>query len=346
MPDESIELRQRDSVSAVPESFRAFVLEERDGKVVGAIASLPTTRLPEGDVLVQVSHSTLNYKDGLVIKGLGRIVRTYPHVPGVNLAGTVLESTSPEWRRGDAVVLTGMRTDITHWGGFASLARVRAEWLVPLPATFRPEQAMAIGGAGVTAMLAAMALEESGLKPGDGEVLVTGAAGGVGGCAIAILDALGYPVVAATGRPAESDYLTSLGAARVIGRGEIAGGRGPLGTARWAGAIDAAGGAVLAAVIGQLRHGAAVAACGNAGGNDVALNVLPLLLRGVRVLGIDSVMIPRERKREAWRRLERLLPGGCPAAMIETIGLGDLADAADRIVAGRVRGRIVVDTAR
>ena len=333
---------------AAGETFRAFVLDETAGKVSGAVRALARERLPPGDVLVRVSHSTLNYKDGLVIRGLGRIVKTYPHVPGVNLAGTVVESESPAWRPGDHIVLTGMRTDTPHWGGFAELARVRGEWLVPRPSRFTAAETMAIGGAGATAMLAAIALEEHGLRPGDGEVLVTGASGGLGSCAVAILATLGHPVVAATGRPDEAEYLAGLGASRILPRADLLAGssRGPLGSARWAAAIDAVGGAVLAAVLAQLKPGSAVAACGNAAGNDVPANVLPFLLRGVRMIGIDSVMIAIERKRAAWARLARDLPADCLGLMTETIGLDGLPDAAERILAGRVRGRIVVDTAR
>src|SRR5690348_8210024 len=290
-------------------SFRALVLHEEAGKVVPRLETLDESRLPPGDVTVRIEYSTLNYKDGMILQGQGRLVRQYPHVPGVDFAGTVEESSSPEFKPGDPVVLTGWRVGELHWGGYAERARVRADWLVPLPAGLDARQAMAIGTAGFTAMLALLALEHHGLKQDMGEVLVTGASGGVGGVAVALLAALGYRVVASTGRPELRDYLESLGAADLIDRAALAAKpTRPLDRERWAGAIDAVGGTTLATILTQLKYRAGVAACGLAGGSDLPGSVIPFLLRGVSLLGIDSVMCPRDERIEAWDRLARDLP--------------------------------------
>lgn len=328
-------------------SFRALVLEEKDGKITPSLKSVTEDDLPPGDVTVAVTHSTLNYKDGLILGGLGRLVRKYPHVPGIDFAGTAEASSSPHVKPGDKVILTGWRAGEWFWGGYAGKARVKGEWLVPLPANMSLQQSMAIGTAGFTAMLAVIALERHGLKPDSGEVLVTGAAGGLGSVAVAILAKLGYHVVASTGRAETHDYLRDLGARTIIGRDETAVAPGkPLVTERWAGCIDTVGGKLLAGVLPAMKYNACVAACGNAGGNDVPVNILPFLLRGVGMLGIDSAMKPMPERREAWARLSRDLPLDKLDATTSVIGLGDLPEQAAKILKGQVRGRTVVDVSR
>jgi acrylyl-CoA reductase (NADPH) len=324
-------------------AFKGLLLEESGGKVSSKIATLEESALPPGDVVVDVAYSTLNYKDGMVLNGLGRLVRNYPHVPGIDFSGTVAESTSPDFKKGDPVVLTGWGVGEQRWGGYAQKARVKASELVKLPQGLSLKQAMTIGTAGFTAMLAALALEQHGLKPGDGEVLVTGASGGVGSVAVAILAAWKYNVAASTGRAANGDYLKALGATTIIDRAEIAQPKRPLDRERWAGCIDAVGGATLACVLTQLKYGMSVASCGLAGGNELATTVIPFLLRGVNLLGIDSVRCPMQRRQDAWRRLAADLPVGKLAAMTETVPLGELPALAGRILQGEVRGRVVVD---
>jgi acrylyl-CoA reductase (NADPH) len=324
-------------------SFRALVLDKEGGKVVPRIESVNDSRLPQGDVTVRVEYSTLNYKDGMILQGQGRLVRQYPHVPGVDFAGTVEKSSSPEFKPGDPVVLTGWRVGELHWGGYAERARVKAEWLVRRPERLSAKQAMAIGTAGFTAMLALIALERHGLKPDQGDVLVTGAAGGVGGVAVALLAALGYRVVAATGRPELRDYLESLGAAELLDRAALAAKPArPLDRERWAGAIDAVGGNTLATILTQLKYRAAVAACGLAGGSDLPASVIPFLLRGVSLLGIDSVMCPKDERIAAWDRLAHDLPLDRLDRMTDTVPLAEVPDLAPRILNGAVRGRVVV----
>ncbi len=326
--------------------FRALVLHEEGGKVVPRTEVVDEASLPPGEVTVAVEHSTLNYKDGMILQGIGRLVRQYPHVPGVDFAGTVERSDSPEFAPGDPVVLTGWRVGETQWGGYAEKARVRADWLVRRPEGLSSRQAMAIGTAGLTAMLATIALERHGLRPGAGDVLVTGAAGGVGSVAVALLSALGHRVVGSTGRPELRDYLTTLGAAELIDRASLSGKPSrPLDRERWAGAVDAVGGATLATVLTQLAYRASVAACGLAGGSDLPATVIPFLLRGVNLLGIDSVMCPREERTEAWRRLARDLPLDRLEQMTQAVPLSAVPDLAPRILRGDVRGRIVVDLA-
>jgi acrylyl-CoA reductase (NADPH) len=327
--------------------FRALVLDEKDGKVVPSLKDVSEADLPAGDVTVAVTHSTLNYKDGLILAGIGRLVRKYPHVPGIDFAATVESSTAPDYKPGDKVLLTGWRVGEAHWGGFARKARVKSEWLVPLPAGLSPQQAMAIGTAGFTSMLAVNALEQHGLKPDRGEVLVTGAAGGVGSVAVAILAKLGYAVTASTGRAEMHDYLSGLGAKTIIGRAETVAPPGkPLVAERWAGCVDTVGGSALAGVLPAMKYGGSVAACGNAGGIDVPANILPFLLRAVNVLGIDSVMQPFQARAATWARLTRDLPLDKLDAMTEVIGLGDLVAAGGRILKGQIRGRVVVDLNR
>jgi len=328
-------------------TFRALVLHEEGGRVVPRLETLDDSRLPEGEVTVRVEYSTLNYKDGMILEGQGRLVRAYPHVPGIDFAGTVEQSTSPDFAPGDPVILTGWRVGEVHWGGFAERARVKAEWLVRRPAGLSARQSMAIGTAGFTAMLAVIALERHGVTPQSGDVLVTGAAGGVGSVAIAILAKLGYHATASTGRTEMHDYLRSLGAKTIINRAEAVAPPGkPLVTERWAGCVDTVGGAVLAGVLPAVKYGGSVAACGNAGGNDVPANVLPFLLRGVSLLGIDSAMKPMPERREAWARLTRDLPLDKLDAMTSVIGLGDLVETGGKILSGQIRGRVVVDLAR
>jgi acrylyl-CoA reductase (NADPH) len=323
---------------------KALVLHETDGKVVARIERVAETALPPGEVTVAVEYSTLNYKDGLILNGLGRLVRKYPHVPGIDFAGTVESSQSGEYKQGDKVILTGWRVGEMQWGGYAEKARVKASQLVTLPDGLTTKRAMAIGTAGFTAMLAVMALEDHGLKPGAGEVLVTGAAGGVGSVAVTLLAQGGYSVTASTGRPEQHDFLRSLGAAAFLDRAELAKPPSrPLDGERWAGAVDAVGGTTLAALLTQLKYGASVAACGLAGGSDLPATVLPFLLRGVNLLGIDSVMCPLERRRLAWSRLARELPMAKLDALTETVPLAALPEFAAKILKGGVRGRVVVD---
>ena len=325
-------------------SFRALILHEENGKVVPRLETLDESQLPAGEVTVRVEYSTLNYKDGMILQGQGRLVRTYPHVPGIDFAGTVEHSASPEFKPGDPVLLTGWRVGEMHWGGYAERARVKAEWLVRRPDGLSAKRAMAIGTAGFTAMLAVMGLERHGLAPGDGDVLVTGAAGGVGSVAVAVLATLGHRVVASTGRPELRDYLTDLGAAELIDRAELSAKPSrPLDRERWAGAVDAVGGATLATTLTQLKYRAGVAACGLAGGSDLPATVIPFLLRGVNLLGIDSVMCPRDLRIEAWNRLVRDLPMAKLDRMTETVPLSAVPDLAPRILAGATRGRVVID---
>jgi acrylyl-CoA reductase (NADPH) len=326
--------------------FKALMLEEKDGKVVSAIQQVDEARLPDGDVTVAVSHSTLNYKDGLILLGQGRLVRQYPHVPGVDFAGTVTESTNPAFKTGDAVILTGWRVGEARWGGYGAKARVKGEWLVPMPNGLDARRAMAIGTAGFTSMLAVMALEEHGVAPNMGPVLVTGAAGGLGSVATAILARLGYQVVCSTGRAETHDYLKSLGAGEVIPRAAVSTPSGkPLESERWAGVIDSVGGATLATVLPQMMMHGAIASCGLAGGAKFEATVIPFLLRGASILGIDSVMCPIERRRKAWSRLATDLPLDKLDAMIETARLEDLPALAPKILEGKVRGRVVVEMA-
>jgi acrylyl-CoA reductase (NADPH) len=326
------------------DEFSALVLEDRDGKVVAGIQRLSDDRLPAGDVTVRVRASTLNYKDGMILKGIGRLVRVYPHVPGVDFAGVVESSVHADFQPGDEVVLTGWRVGESHWGGYSQKARVKGDWLVKRPTGLSLDQTMAIGTAGFTAMLAIIALEEHGLAPDKGEVLVTGAAGGVGSVAVAILAKLGYRVVASTGRAAEHDYLLSLGAASIIERSELSTPPArPLATERWAAAIDAVGGTTLASVLAAVKHRGSVAACGLAGGSELSTTVLPFLLRGVNLLGIDSVLCPKASRIEAWDRLAKDLPKGRLDALTSRAGLKDLPELADKILHGQVRGRLVID---
>jgi len=325
--------------------FRALVLTQgADRKVSGAIESLPDERLPAGDVTVSVEFSTLNYKDGLVLTTGGGLVKTWPHVGGIDFAGTVEQSNHAGFRPGDRVVLNGWRVGELHWGGYATRARVKGDWLVKLPAAISTRRAMAIGTAGYTSMLCVMALEKHGITPGSGEVLVTGAAGGVGSVAVAILAKLGFTVAAATGRPAEAGYLKALGATSVIDRKEIVEAPDrPLLGERFAGIVDTVAGVMLARAVSQLRYGGAAAVCGLASGPSFPASILPLILRGVSIIGIDSVMMPKGPREEAWRRLASDLPLDRLDSTISDAGLGDLTRLAPEILKGAIRGRVVVD---
>jgi acrylyl-CoA reductase (NADPH) len=326
-------------------TMRGLLVEkDEDGRTRAAVQDIDEALLPEGDVTVAVEYSTLNYKDGLCIGSGGGLVRTYPHVPGIDLAGTVASSDDARYAPGDRVVLTGWRVGEIHWGGYAQKARVSADWLVPLPEGLSTRQAMAIGTAGMAAMLALLALEDHGLTPAGGPVLVTGAAGGVGSIATALLANLGYEVAAVTGRPEAAEYLTGLGASRIIPREEINETvKRPLESETWAGCIDAVGGAMLARVLGQIRYGGSVAAVGLAGGTSLPASMIPFLLRKVSLLGIDSVMQPFEARSRAWERLVRDLPMDDLEATVHEATLADLPRLGAQILEGQVRGRVVVD---
>ena len=325
--------------------FNALVVNKNDeGKTSAAVQHISLDDLPDGDVVVAVDYSTVNYKDGLCIGPGGGLVRNYPHVPGIDFAGTVETSNDPLYKAGDKVVLTGWRVGEVHWGGYAQKARVKADWLVPLPVGLTTRQAMAVGTAGFTAMLAVMALQDHGLTAGSGPVLVTGAAGGVGSVATAILANLGHEVAAVTGRPETADYLTSLGATQIVARDEINEvTKRPLEAETWAGCVDAVGGPMLARALGQMKYGASVAAVGLAGGANLPATVIPFLLRGINLLGIDSVMQPFDNRLRAWERIATDLPMDKLEAMIQPATLSDLPQLGADILQGQVKGRVVVD---
>lgn len=326
------------------EPFRALVLNQKDKGVSAEFKDLTTNDLPDGEVLVRVKWSTLNYKDGMVLNGLGRLVRNYPHVPGIDFSGEVVSSTDDRYKAGDKVVLTGWRVGEAHWGGYSQLARVKADWLVPLPDGLDASQAMAIGTAGFTAMLAVMALEEQGVsKDQDGEVLVTGAAGGVGSVAVSILSSLGYRVAASTGRAETHQYLRDLGASTIVDRNDLTDTSKPLLAERWMGAIDSVGSTTLAHVLSEMKYHGVVAACGLAGGPDLPGTVIPFLLRGVKLIGIDSVMCPYEKRVRAWQRLARELPKDQLEAATTKIALSDILPWGEKILKGQVQGRLFVD---
>ena len=326
--------------------FKALVVEKDDesGKTSASVQELGLDDLPEAEVTVAVDYSTVNYKDGLCIGPGGGLVRKYPHVPGIDFAGTVEASDDDRYKPGDKVVLTGWRVGEAHWGGYSQKARVKADWLVPLPDGLDTRAAMAVGTAGFTAMLAVMALEDHGMTPGHGPVLVTGAAGGVGSVATAILANLGYEVAGVTGRPETGEYLKSLGATQIVAREEINETvKRPLESETWSGCVDAVGGAMLARVLGQMKYGASVAAVGLAGGAGLPATVIPFLLRGVNLLGIDSVMQPYDNRLRAWERIAKDLPMDKLEAMIQPATLSDLPQLGADILNGQVKGRVVVD---
>jgi len=323
-------------------TFRAIVIEKSAAGQDVRLAEFDEKDLMEGDVTVAVDWSTVNYKDGLALTGKAPVVRRFPMIPGIDFAGTIESSSHPAWKAGDKVILNGWGLGETHLGAYAEKARVKGDWLVRLPGTMSARDAMAIGTAGYTAMLAVMALQRAGVTPSRGPVVVTGAAGGVGSVAIAILAKLGYAVTASTGRPSETDYLKGLGAADIIDRKELTGSPRALGKERWAGGIDVVGSTTLANVLSMTRYGGAVAACGLAGGMDLPTSVAPFILRGVSLIGIDSVMCPMELRQQAWQRLETELDRGKIEAMTSEIALANVIGAGARIVDGQVRGRIVV----
>jgi acrylyl-CoA reductase (NADPH) len=324
--------------------FKALVVDTNGGTVSSSLQIINEASLPAGDVRVAVEYSTVNYKDGLVVTGQGGLVKRYPHVPGVDFAGSVIESAHPAYKPGDKVVLTGWRVGEVQWGGYSQKASVNGDWLVPLPVGLTTRQAMAVGTAGLTAMLAVMSLESHGLVPSAGEVLITGAAGGVGSIAIAILAKLGFQVVASTGRMQAKDYLESLGAASVIDRSSFAEtAKRPLEGERWAGCIDSVGGNTLVRVLAQTRYGQSVAAVGLAGGNKLDHTVIPFILRGVNLLGIDSVMCPIPRRLQAWGRVQKDLPLDKLDAITEVAALADVPRIAAQILQGQIRGRVVID---
>lgn len=326
-------------------SFNSLVVRKDDeGKTSAAVEEMTVDQLPEGNVTVSVEYSTVNYKDGLCIGSGGGMVRNYPHIPGIDMAGTVEVSQDPRYSVGDRVVLTGWRYGEVHWGGYSQKTRVNADWLVALPDDISTKQAMAVGTAGITAMFSIMALEAHGLRPENGPVLVTGAAGGVGSIASAILSNIGYQVAGVTGRPETADYLKSLGVSQIVARDDINETvKRPLESATWSGCIDAVGGEMLGRVLGQMKYGASVAAVGNAGGVALPANVLPFLLRGVNLLGIDSVHRPYENRVDAWSRIANDLPFEKLESMIVNATLSDLPQLGKDILKGQVQGRVVID---
>src|ERR1700674_3423501 len=326
--------------------FNAILVEREPGPYRATLRSLDEAQLPPAEVAVRIDYSTLNYKDALAITGHGPVVRQFPMVPGIDFAGTVESSGHSAYKSGDKVVLNGWGVGETHWGGLAQKARVKADWLVPLPPAFTTRQAMAIGTAGYTAMLCVMSLERHGVTPDSGEILVTGAAGGVGSVAVAVLSKLGFRVAAMTGRPAESDFLKQLGAAEILDRAQFASAGKPLARERWAAAIDVVGSHTLANVCASLRYGGIVAACGLAGGMDFPATVAPFILRGITLAGVDSVMRPRPDRVEAWRRLSRDLDMKKLELLTEEISLSQVIPRAALFLQGKIRGRIVVDTNR
>ncbi len=321
--------------------FKAILLEGEDGNITAGVKDVDESALPDGDVTVDVAYSDINYKDGLILKGMARLVRNYPHIPGIDLAGTVSASDNPDYLPGDKVVLTGWGLGERHWGGYGQKARVKGDWLVKLPEGMTELQAMAIGTAGFTSMISVMAMEHNGLRKDGGPVLVTGATGGVGSVAVAILGALGYEVAASTGKESEHDFLKSLGATEVVGRLEASG--KPLEKALWNGCVDTVGGETLSTAFAQCNLHTSIAVLGNAGGNELNTTVLPCLLRGVSLLGIDSVMYPVEPRKEAWRRLATELPAEKLEALTEVIPLAAAMEAGEKILAGGMRGRTVID---
>ncbi|HVX98956.1 MAG TPA: MDR family oxidoreductase [Pseudorhodoplanes sp.] len=323
-------------------TFKAIVIEKNDGGQNVALKEFDEKDLMDGDVTVRVEYSTINYKDGLAVTGKAPVVRRFPMIAGIDLAGAVESSANPAWKPGDRVILNGWGLGETHLGAYAEKVRVKGDWLVRMPASMSARETMAIGTAGYTAMLAIIALERAGLTPERGPIVVTGAAGGVGSVAVAILSWLGYHVIASTGRMSEADYLRKLGAAEVIDRQELSGPAKPLAKERWAGGIDSVGSTTLANVLSMTQYGGAVAACGLAGGMDLPGSVAPFILRGVSLLGIDSVMCPRARREEAWKRLETDLDPAKLQAITTEIGLAEVIATAPKILGGQVRGRIVV----
>lgn len=329
------------------DTFKALVLRQGDNRqTLAGIENLTDADLPDGDVLLAVDYSSLNYKDGLAITGKGKIVRQWPLIPGIDLAGTVIESSSSAYGPGDSVILTGWGVGEKYWGGYSQRQRVRSEWLVPMPDGMESRQAMAIGTAGFTAMLCVMALEEAGVEPDSGTVLVTGASGGVGSIAVSILARLGYTVAAVSGKPDVDGFLRHLGASEILTRDEMSEKPRPLEGQRWAGAVDTVGSTMLARVLAETHYGGCVAACGLAGGFDLPTTVMPFILRNVRLQGVDSVMCPTERRKTAWQRLVTDLPSEALGEIVQVAPLDQVPELADQITTGKTRGRIVIDPNR
>ncbi len=326
--------------------FNALLIDMTEAGQTATQSQLDEGQLPEGDVTIDVAYSTLNYKDGLAITGRAPVIRKFPMVPGIDLSGTVRESSHADWKAGDKVVLNGWGVGETHWGGLAQVARLKGDWLVPLPAAFTPRQAMAIGTAGYTAALCVEALVKAGVTPDQGEVLVTGATGGVGSVSVALLKALGFTVAGSTGKADEADYLTQLGADTIIDRAELSAPGRAMGTERWAGVVDSVGSHTLANACATTRYGGAVAACGLAQGLDFPATVMPFILRGVRLFGVDSVMAPKVARLAAWERLARDLDPAKLETIAREIALGEAVAVAADLLDGKVRGRVVVDVNR
>ncbi len=325
--------------------FQALVLDQQDGKTISTVKRLQDSDLPAGEVLVQVDYSSINYKDAMAVTGKGKIIRQFPMVPGIDFAGTVLESASESYRAGDKVVLTGWSVGERFWGGYSQKQRVKAEWLVPMAQGLNSLSAMTLGTAGLTAMLCVMALQEAGVS--SGKILVTGASGGVGSVAVALLASMGYQVTALSQRPTQThDYLAKLGATEVIGGPEWNEKPAPLATQRWDGAVDVVGGATLARILSEINYGGAVAACGLAGGVGLETTVMPFILRGVRLLGVDSVMCPNSRRSIAWTRLAKELPASANLEMQRVVSLTEVPAIAAEMMAGQAHGRVVVDVNR
>ncbi|WP_250655417.1 MDR family oxidoreductase [Alkalimarinus coralli] len=328
---------------AIPQHFKALVLRQDDGKTVSAVEQLTVDDLPEGDVLLSVDYSSINYKDSMAVTGTGKIVRTWPMVPGIDLTGTVIESQADSYKPGDKVLLTGWSVGEQFWGGYSQVQRVQSKWLIPLPDSMESKTAMAIGTAGLTAMLCVMALEEANVTPEKGPVIVTGAGGGVGSIAVAILSKLGYNVTAVSGRTSTHDYLKGLGAKEIISREEMEKPARPLEAQRWAGAIDTAGDAILARVLAETDYNGAVAACGLAAGFKLPTTVMPFILRNVRLQGVDSVMCPNGRRQTAWKRLAQDLPEEALTGINRVVAIDEIKQVAEDMMAGKVQGRTVVD---
>lgn len=323
--------------------FKALVLNQIDGKTSAAVEELNVSDLPDEDVLIKVDYSSLNYKDGLAVTGKGKIIRNFPMVPGIDLVGTVEESADDRYSKGDKVVLTGWGVGENYWGGYAEYAKLRADWLVPLPVGMDPIRTMQIGTAGLTAMLCVMALEEGGATPDSGPIIVSGAAGGVGSVAVSILSGLGYQVTAITGRPETESYLRNLGAAEVVSREEMAAPSRPLEKQRWAGAVDTVGDAILARILAETDYNGVVAACGLAAGFKLPTTVMPFILRNVRLQGVDSVSCPYERRQVAWARLQTQLPENALGDIAQVIALDEVPEYAEKITNGQVKGRVVIE---
>ena len=325
---------------------KGILIEKDENGYRAELKNIDEQQLPEGDVTVRIAYSSLNYKDSLAITGKGPVVRRFPMVPGIDLVGTIEESDNPQYKVGDEVLLNGWGVGETHWGGLAQMARLKGDWLIPLPSGFTPSQVVSIGTAGYTAMLCILALEKNGVKPGDGEILVTGAAGGVGSIATAILSKLGYTVVAVSGRTAEAEYLKRLGASEVLDRSQFSSQGKPLGKERWAGAVDVVGSHTLANVCATMKYRGIVTACGLAGGMDFPTTVAPFILRGVTLVGIDSVMCPRADRLEAWRRLAMDLDLSRLELISSEVALSEVIPLADKMLNGEIRGRFIVDVNR